>query len=59
MKLFVAGLNYRTAPVQLREKLAVHPSRLRCCGCRLKLGGGLDEKKMAAVVNPDLYRQRK
>ena len=51
MKLFVAGLNYRTAPVQLREKLAVHPSRLRCCGCRLKLGGGLDEVVLLSTCN--------
>jgi len=51
MKLFVAGLNYRTAPVQLREKLAVHPSRLRCYGCRLKLEGGLDEVVLLSTCN--------
>ena len=51
MKLFVAGLSYKTAPVELREKLAVHPSRLRCCGCRLKLGGNLDEVVLLSTCN--------
>jgi glutamyl-tRNA reductase len=51
MKLFVAGLSYKTAPVELREKLAVHPSRLRCHGCRLKLGGGLDEVVLLSTCN--------
>ena len=51
MKLFVAGLSYKTAPVGLREKLAVHPSRLRCHGCRLKLAGGLDEVVLLSTCN--------
>jgi glutamyl-tRNA reductase len=51
MKLFVAGLSYKTAPVELREKLAVHPSRLRCCGCRLKLGGDLSEVVLLSTCN--------
>jgi glutamyl-tRNA reductase len=51
MKLFVAGLSYKTAPVELREKLAVHPSRLRCHGCRLKLGGGLEEVVLLSTCN--------
>ena len=51
MKLFVAGLSYKTAPVELREKLAVHPSRLRCHGCRLKLGGNLDEVVLLSTCN--------
>ena len=51
MKLFVAGLSYKTAPVELREKLAVHPSRLRCLGCRLKLGAGLDEVVLLSTCN--------
>jgi len=29
MGLFVAGLNHRTAPVELREQLAVEESKLR------------------------------
>jgi glutamyl-tRNA reductase len=51
MKLFVAGLSYKTAPVGLREKLAVHPSRLRCHGCRLKLGGNLEEVVLLSTCN--------
>ena len=51
MKLFVAGLSYKTAPVELREKLAVHPSRLRCHGCRLKLGGNLAEVVLLSTYN--------
>jgi glutamyl-tRNA reductase len=51
MKLFVAGLSYKTAPVALREKLAVHPSRLPCFGCRLKLAGGLSEVVLVSTCN--------
>jgi glutamyl-tRNA reductase len=51
MKLFVAGLSYKTAPVELREKLAVHPSRLRCHGCRLKLAGNIDEVVLLSTCN--------
>jgi glutamyl-tRNA reductase len=51
MKLFVAGLSYKTAPVELREKLAVHPSRLRCHGCRLKLGADLAEVVLLSTCN--------
>jgi len=43
MKHFVTGLSYKTAPVALREKLASHPSRLRCHGCCLKLAANLSE----------------
>src|SRR5437868_6483685 len=51
MKLFVAGLSYKTAPVELREKLAVHPSRLRCHGCHLKLAGNLSEVVLLSTCN--------
>lgn len=51
MKIFVAGLSYKTAPVELREKLAVHASRLSCCGCRLKLAGGLSEVVLLSTCN--------
>jgi len=51
MKLFVAGLSYKTAPVELREKLAIHPSRLRCHGCRLKLGANLAEVVLLSTCN--------
>ena len=51
MKVFVAGLSYKTAPVELREKLAVSPSTLRCSGCRLKIGGDLDEVVLLSTCN--------
>ncbi len=51
MKLFVAGLSYKTAPVELREKLAVHPSRQRCYGCRLKIAGNLSEVVLLSTCN--------
>jgi glutamyl-tRNA reductase len=51
MKIFVAGLSYKTAPVEVREKLAVHASRLRCYGCRLKLGGNLSEVVLVSTCN--------
>ena len=51
MKIFVAGLSYKTTPVAVREKLAVHRSRLQCSGCRLKLRGGLDEVVLLSTCN--------
>lgn len=51
MKIFVAGLSYKTTPVEVREKLAVQRSRLQCCGCRLKLRGGLDEVVVLSTCN--------
>ena len=51
MKIFVAGLSYKTTPVELREKIAVHRSRLQCCGCRLKLRGGLSEVVLLSTCN--------
>ncbi|HWX22562.1 MAG TPA: glutamyl-tRNA reductase [Candidatus Binatia bacterium] len=51
MKIFVAGLSYKTAPVELREKLAVRPARLRCHGCRLKLAGNLSELVVLSTCN--------
>ncbi len=51
MKLFVAGLSYKTAPVEVREKLAVRPSLLPCHGCRAKLGAGLDEVVLLSTCN--------
>ena len=51
MKVFVAGLSYKTAPVAVRERLAVRPSRLPCHGCRLKLGAGLDEVVLLSTCN--------
>jgi glutamyl-tRNA reductase len=51
MKLFVAGLSYKTAPVEVREKLAVRPSELSCHGCRLKLSGALEEVVVLSTCN--------
>jgi glutamyl-tRNA reductase len=51
MKIFVAGLSYKTAPVELREKLAVHASRLHCQGCRLKISANLSEVVLLSTCN--------
>src|SRR6516225_7765749 len=51
MKIFVAGLSYKTTSVEVREKLAVQRSRLPCCGCRLKLRAGLDEVVVLSTCN--------
>ena len=51
MKLFVIGVSYKTAPVEVREKLAVLPSKLRCTGCRLRICGGLDEVVLLSTCN--------
>ena len=51
MKIFVAGLSYKTTPVELREKLAVSRARLQCCGCRLKLRGNLSEVVLLSTCN--------
>jgi len=51
MNIFVAGLSYKTAPVELREKLAVPASQLPCRGCRLKFGGGLAEVVVLSTCN--------
>ncbi|HUA68697.1 MAG TPA: glutamyl-tRNA reductase [Candidatus Saccharimonadales bacterium] len=51
MKIFVAGLSYKTTPVEVRERLAVHRSRLPCCGCRLKLRGNLSEVVLLSTCN--------
>jgi len=51
MKLFVAGLSFKTAPVEIREKLAISASRLACYGCRLKLAGNLTELVLVSTCN--------
>ena len=51
MKIFVAGLSYKTTPVEVREKLAVHRSRLQCSGCRLKLRANLSEVVLLSTCN--------
>ncbi|MGD0253487.1 MAG: glutamyl-tRNA reductase [Verrucomicrobiota bacterium] len=51
MNVFVTGLSYKTAPVAVRERLAVRPTLLPCHGCRLKLGAGLDEVVLVSTCN--------
>jgi glutamyl-tRNA reductase len=51
VKIFVAGLSYKTAPVEVRERLAVRPSLLPCLGCRLKLNAGLEEVVLLSTCN--------
>jgi glutamyl-tRNA reductase len=51
VKLFVAGLSYKTAPVEVREQLAITPSKLGCYGCRLKICGDLDEVVLLSTCN--------
>lgn len=51
MKIFVAGLSYKTTPVEVRERLAVQRARLQCSGCRLKLRGGLAEVVLLSTCN--------
>jgi glutamyl-tRNA reductase len=51
MKLFVAGLSYKTAPVSIREQLAVRAGQLKCYGCRLKLRGNLSELVLVSTCN--------
>jgi glutamyl-tRNA reductase len=51
MKLFVAGISYKTTPVEVRERLAVPLARLACCGCRLKLRGNLSEVVLLSTCN--------
>ena len=51
VKLFVAGLSFKTAPVELREQLAVAPSKLSCFACRVRLGAGLSEIVLLSTCN--------
>ncbi len=51
MKLFVAGMSYRTAPVEIRERLAVTPSHLAEQACRLQVEGELDQVVLLSTCN--------
>jgi len=51
MNLFVAGLSYKTAPVAVREQLAVPAGRVRCAGCRLKVRANLAEVVVVSTCN--------
>jgi glutamyl-tRNA reductase len=49
--MFVAGISFKTAPVALREQLAVRPSRLVETATRLKEQGGLSELALVSTCN--------
>lgn len=51
MSIFVAGLSYKTAPVEVREQLAVMPSKVGCHACRLKVVAGLEEVVLLSTCN--------
>src|SRR3954466_3599471 len=51
MTIFVAGLSFKTAPVEMREQLAVSPQDLNCMGCRLKIAGALAEVVLLSTCN--------
>jgi len=51
MTLFLAGVSYRTAPVEVREQLAVTPSRLLEQTRRLQEEGELDEVVLLSTCN--------
>ena len=51
MKLIAAGISHKTAPVELREQLAVQPSELPICASTLKLCGHLDEVVLLSTCN--------
>jgi len=51
MKLFVAGVSQKTAPVEVREQLAVTPSHLVDAAEVLKLFGYLDEVVLLSTCN--------
>ncbi len=49
--MFAAGISFKTAPVALRELLAVTPSRLIETANRLKVLGGLSELVLLSTCN--------
>ena len=51
MTFFVVGLNHKTAPVELREQLAVSPSNLVGRTAELKLRDDLDEIVLLSTCN--------
>jgi glutamyl-tRNA reductase len=51
MKLFVAGISYRTAPIGIRERFAVAPSQLVPQICRLQVENELDEVVLLSTCN--------
>jgi len=51
LTLFVAGISFKTAPVGLREQLAVIPARVLEAAGRLKELGGLTEVTLVSTCN--------
>src|SRR4051812_48454546 len=51
MKLFAAGISHKTAPVEVREQLAVTPSHLADAAEVIKLFGHLDEIVLLSTCN--------
>ena len=51
MKLFAAGLSHKTAPVELREHLAVDQAELANRARALKSCGELDEIVLLSTCN--------
>lgn len=51
MKIFVAGMNYKTAPVELRERLAVPAGAVRSISLRLRMLGGVSEVVVLSTCN--------
>ena len=51
MKLFAAGLSHKTAPVELRERLAVTHSEIADLAASLKYRGDLDEIVLLSTCN--------
>lgn len=49
--MFVAGISFKTAPVALREQLAVAPTRLIETATKLKIEGGLSELVLLSTCN--------
>jgi glutamyl-tRNA reductase len=51
MELFATGISFRTAPVEMRESLAVALARLAGAGCQLKIHGNLSEVVVVSTCN--------
>src|SRR3954471_16910493 len=51
MKLFATGISHKTAPVELREQLAVKPSAIVHLAFVLKCFGHLDEIVLLSTCN--------
>jgi len=51
MKLFAAGLSHKTAPVEIREQLAVNQAELADRARKLKSRGELDEIVLLSTCN--------